>query len=186
MSLLDLPNELLLSIAESLRCESGINAFARTNSQLYCLLNTFLYQYHIRTSDHSALPWAAHHGLTNTVLKFLDLGANVQATLDKDKSATALHLASKSGYLVIVEILIQSGADINARTSKGVIPLHGAVVRGHEHITRVLLESGADFMKPLPARNRPTILHVASNYFLIEEWVFKSRMGTCRRLYTTR
>ncbi|KAH8757099.1 putative ankyrin repeat-containing protein, partial [Hyaloscypha finlandica] len=164
MSLLDLPNELLLSIAESLRCESGINAFARTNSQLYCLLNAYLYQYHIRTSDHSALPWAAHHGLTNTVLKFLDLGANVQATLDNNKRATALHLASKNGHLVIVEVLIQSGADVNAQTSKGVIPLHGAVVRGHEHITRVLLESGADFMKPLPTRNRPTILHVASHF----------------------
>jgi ankyrin repeat protein len=112
-----------------------------------------LYQYYIRTSNHLALPWAAYHGLTNTVLKFLDLGANVQATLNNDKGATALHLASKSGYLVIVEILIQSGAHINARTSKGVIPLHGAVVRGHEHITRVLLESGADFMKPLPTRN---------------------------------
>lgn len=106
MSLLDLLNELLLSIAESLRCESGINAFARTNGQLYCLLNMFLYQYHIRTSDHSALSWATHHGLTNTVLKFLDLGANVQVTLNNDKGVMALHLALKSGYLVIVEILI--------------------------------------------------------------------------------
>jgi hypothetical protein len=34
---------------------------------------------------------------------------------------------------------------------------------GHEHITRVLLECGAAFMKHLPTRNRPTILHVASH-----------------------
>ncbi|KAN0113235.1 Ankyrin repeat-containing domain protein, partial [Hyaloscypha variabilis] len=76
----------------------------------------------------------------------------------------ALHLASKIGYLVIVEILIQSGANINTRTSKGAIPLYRAVVRGHEHITRILLESGADFMKPLPTRTRPTILYVASHF----------------------
>lgn len=162
MSLHDLPNELLLSVADNLRCASGINAFARTNCRLYCLLNGYLYQYCIQTSDHSALPWAAYHGLTNVVLKFLDLGANVQATLDDDKRGTALYLASKNGHLLIVEVLIQSGADVNARTSTGVIPLHGAVARGHEHITRVLLESGADFMKPLPTRDRPTILHVAS------------------------
>jgi hypothetical protein len=40
------------------------------------------------------------------VLKFLDLGANVQATLDNDKRATALYLAPKNGHLVIVEVLI--------------------------------------------------------------------------------
>jgi len=164
LTLLDLPNELLLSIADSLRCECGINAFARTNRQLYCLLNVYLYQYHIRTNHHPALLWAAHHGLTNTVLKFLELGANVQATLDNDRRATALYLASKKGHLLVVEALIQSGAVIDAQTSQGVTPLHGAVMAGHEHITRVLLECGADFMKPLPTRNRPTILHVASHF----------------------
>ena len=40
------------------------------------------------------------------VLKFLDLGANVQATLDNDKRATALYLALKKRHLVIVEVLI--------------------------------------------------------------------------------
>ena len=164
MSLLDLPNELLLSIADSLRCESGINAFACTNRRLYCLLDAYLYQYHIQTSDHSALPWAAYHGLTNTVLKFLDLGSNVQATLDNNKRETALYLASKNGHLLIVEALIQSGADVNTQTSRGFIPLHRAVASGHEHITRVLLESGADFMKAFPTQNRPTILHVASHF----------------------
>jgi hypothetical protein len=56
----------------------------RTNRRLYCLLDAYLYQYYIETSNHSALPWAAYHGLTNTVLKFLELGANVQATLGND------------------------------------------------------------------------------------------------------
>ena len=118
MSLLDLPNELLLSIAGSLRCGSGINAFVRMNCRLCCLLDAYLYQYYIQTSNHSALPWAAYHGLTSTVLNFLELGANVQATLDNDKQATSLHLASQNGHLLIVEALIQSGAEIDAQTSQ--------------------------------------------------------------------
>jgi ankyrin repeat protein len=62
-----------------------------------------------------------------------------------------------------VEALIQSGAHVNAQAYKGIIPLHGAVAGGHEHITRVLLENGADFMKLLPTRTQPTIIHVASH-----------------------
>lgn len=77
MSLLDLPNELLLSIAGNLRCESGINALVCTNHRLYCVLDAYLYQYYIQTSNHSALPWAAYDGVTNSFLKFIELGANV-------------------------------------------------------------------------------------------------------------
>jgi ankyrin repeat protein len=164
MSLLDLPNELLLSIADAFGCASGINALVCTNRRLYFLLNTYLYESYVRTSNHSALPWAAHHGLINTVLKFLDLGANLQATLDSSKRATALHLASRQGHLLIVEALIQSGAHVNAQAYKGITPLHGAVVGGHEHVVRVLLENGADFMKTLSTQSRPTILHVASRF----------------------
>lgn len=162
MFLLDLPNELLLSVADTLRCENSINALARTNRQLYCLLDAFLHEYHIKTTNHSGLLWAAYHGLTNTLLKFLDLGANIQAT--NNKGATALHLASQNGHLLIVEMLIQSGTEIDAQTLLGVTPLHRAVRAGHEHITRVLLENGADIMKSLPTGPLPNILHVAS-YF---------------------
>lgn len=63
-----------------------------------------------------------------------------------------------------MEAVIQSGAKIDAQISQGVTPLHRAVRAGHEHITRVLLKNGADFLKTLPTRARPTILHVASHF----------------------
>lgn len=105
MSLLDLPNELLLSLTGSLRCANSINTFACTNHLLYTLLNAFLYEYYVQTSDHSALPWADIMDSRILVLKFLELGADVGATLDKEKRATSLHLASRNGHL---EVLIQS------------------------------------------------------------------------------
>jgi ankyrin repeat protein len=68
----------------------------------------------MQTSNHSALPWAVHRGLANTVLKVLHLRVNLQATLENKRAtgATALHLASRRGHLVIVEALIQSGTKV--------------------------------------------------------------------------
>jgi ankyrin repeat protein len=105
-----------------------------------------------------------YYRLTNTILKFLDLGANVETTLDNDKRATALYLALKKGYILIVEVLIQSGAKIDAQTSQGFIPLYAAVRARHKYIIRVLLENGVDFIKTFSTRARPNILYVAS-YF---------------------
>jgi ankyrin repeat protein len=77
------------------------------------------------------------------------LGVNIQVILDNNKHVTTLYLASKNRYLVIVEVLIQSGIDINTQISKGIIPLYRAVIYRYEYITRVLLESSVDFIKPL-------------------------------------
>jgi hypothetical protein len=43
MLLPSLPNELVLLIAENLELEKDINAFARTNKQLYNILDPYLY-----------------------------------------------------------------------------------------------------------------------------------------------
>ena len=94
------------------------------------------------------------------------MGANLQAT--NDKGATALHLASQNGHLLIVETLIQSGTEIDAQTLQGATPLHRAVRAGHEHITQVLLENGADIMRSLPTGALPNILHVASYFGFID------------------
>ena len=84
-----------------------------------CLTRTYT-NITYRPSNHPALPWAAYLGLTNTVLKFLELGANVQAALDNDKRVTSLYLASQNGHLLILEALIQSGAEVDAQTSQGI------------------------------------------------------------------
>jgi hypothetical protein len=44
MPLLDLANELLLSIAENLESERDLNAFTRTNRRFYNILNAKLYR----------------------------------------------------------------------------------------------------------------------------------------------
>jgi len=162
MSLVSLVNELLLSIADHLTGARDINALARTNRQLYSSLNLFLYRYAVQQSNHSALHWAAYHGRSNTLLMLLNVGADVRAPVGNNKGLTALHVASAKGQLIILEILIQSGADVNAQTSAGITPLYKDVSNGFECITRLLIENGADFMTTRYGPNKSTLLHIAS------------------------
>ena len=57
-----------------------------------------------------------------------------------------LHIAAQQGDLAIVELLVQQGADINARDDRagGLTPLHWAVDRGHAAVVEFILQNGAD------------------------------------------
>jgi len=43
-----------------------------------------------------------------------------------------------------VRLLLEAGADVNARNNFDAVPLHRACYRGHESIVRLLLDHGAD------------------------------------------
>ena len=55
-----------------------------------------------------------------------------------------LHSAAQWGNLEIVKLLLQNGADVNAKNKWGETPLHYAAVFDHKEIARVLLDAGAD------------------------------------------
>ena len=57
---------------------------------------------------------------------------------------TALTIASSSGHLRIVHLLLSHGADPNAQTRSHHTPLFCAAGRGHADIVALLLSSGAD------------------------------------------
>jgi len=57
---------------------------------------------------------------------------------------TPLHLAAYAGHGEVVSVLIDQGADPNARDSTGGgTPLHWASIGGHVAAARALLEKGA-------------------------------------------
>ena len=57
---------------------------------------------------------------------------------------TALHEACNHGFLDIVKVLIEHGADVNVHGLEGDTPLHDAAANGHEEITIVLIQSGGN------------------------------------------
>ena len=56
---------------------------------------------------------------------------------------TPLHVASKWGKGNMVSLLIDKGANYEAKTRDGLTPLHCAARSGHEAVVDMLLEKGA-------------------------------------------
>ena len=58
---------------------------------------------------------------------------------------TPLHYAAMEGYTDSVNVLLEAGADVNAREGFiGNTPLHNAASCGHEEISKTLIRAGAD------------------------------------------
>ena len=59
------------------------------------------------------------------------------------EKTTDLHQAVLEGNRELAEQLIAKGADVNAKTKKGKMPLNIAVRRGHDAVADVLRKHGA-------------------------------------------
>ena len=93
------------------------------------------------------------------VSKLLKMGADVNAK--SSAGETPLYVASRLGYTEITQLLIDNGADVNAKSHfLDKVPLHVASAHGHIEIVPILLKNGAD----VNARDigGKTALHLAS------------------------
>jgi ankyrin repeat protein len=57
---------------------------------------------------------------------------------------TPLHAAAASGSVNVVQILLESGAEVDAQNSYGNTPLHIACLNGHSNMCSELTYYGAD------------------------------------------
>lgn len=137
MSLPSLPDELLLHIAGYLSSLKDIDSLVKTHRRIYHALNRHLYELSIRRYEHFTLSWCAGRGSLNHVLIHLEMGAS---SLDK-----ALYAATVGCHYSIMEVLIQSGANANARMGNGFTLLHAAAcVNPFTPHIQFLLDNGAD------------------------------------------
>ena len=65
-----------------------------------------------------------------------------------NSGATPLHLAADRGYGQLVDLLLEKGADVNARDKTGAMPLNEAADKGHREV--VALTAGQR-RRPQPA-----------------------------------
>jgi len=61
------------------------------------------------------------------------------------KDSTLLHFACRFGHIMIVEYLVDVGADINSKNSKNETPLRFSASNNHLDVFEYLLNQGADF-----------------------------------------
>ncbi|KAF7983532.1 hypothetical protein HWV62_21090 [Athelia sp. TMB] len=68
----------------------------------------------------------------------------VDHLISNGKCGITLHMASDRGSLAIAQLLLEKGADVNAKKGTRGTPLQAASFEGHVEIAQLLLEKGAD------------------------------------------
>jgi len=99
----------------------------------------------------------------DTIRFFLERGADVDSDAVDDNHSTLLHRASYHGNVEAAQLLLERGANINARNQVGQTPLHQVLNGSESQLTiQLLLKHGADVDALDIAKSTP--LHLASQY----------------------
>ena len=98
-----------------------------------------------RTADgfppHSMAIFFGHGALARWLI---EQGADVNAAADNAQRVSALHAAAAVRDRETMKLLLERGADPNARQQNEYTPLHGAASRGDIEMAKLLLSHGAD------------------------------------------
>jgi hypothetical protein len=86
----------------------------------------------------------AENGFTTSVKRLLSIRNIIVNVKDDEYGMTPLHYAAWNGHVEITRLLLQKGADVNAKNKYGFTPLHLAALNGHIDILHFLVENGAD------------------------------------------
>ena len=138
MPLSNLPVESIFDIADRLD-NADINALARTNSQIYRFLNTYLYRRDVTTGYESdALAWATAFGMESTAQRAVDAGKHLDPI--PVSFEIALAEAASQGVVSIVTILLKiNGINPNYDGWRSGPCLTLAADHGHSAVIELLL-----------------------------------------------
>lgn len=103
--------------------------------------------------------YAAETGDLGTAKTILEARPECVSATDQDKY-TPLHRAAYENHLEMAELLLQFGADVNARTEFKWTPLHSACKWNHPDMVALLLQHGADVNALSDGSQTP--LHIAA------------------------
>jgi ankyrin repeat protein len=87
---------------------------------------------------------AAFFGQAQVAVYLVARGAAVNSASKNSMQVMPLHSAVAGQHLEIARLLIDQGADVNARQSDGFTALHGAAQNGQIEMIQLLLAHGAD------------------------------------------
>ena len=101
------------------------------------------------TRTHDSDGWtplhlAAHYGHADIVSIMLHNNAPVDIRSTNTMANTPLHAALAGRRNDVWKMLIEAGADVNARQHGGWVPLHAAAANGDREMVELLIARGAD------------------------------------------
>ncbi len=97
----------------------------------------------LRTMKKKRLYRATNEGNADEIRLLIKKGVRVNTKSFLD-GVTPLHIAARRGGIEVAELLMQSGADVNAAEKSSESPLHWGAERGHAGVVKTLLDNGAD------------------------------------------
>lgn len=118
----------------------------------------------------------ARKGDLKEVKRLLDAGMDVNVTAwgPKSKGVKPLHLAAEGDHLKVMDVLLERGADIDARTKGacgGWTPLHIAAKERSKRAVKFLLKNGAF----LPPDINDTRFNPPAHYCPDLEWAYEEQ-----------
>ncbi|KAJ5406934.1 hypothetical protein N7465_008218 [Penicillium sp. CMV-2018d] len=135
MSLLSLPNELLLSILSELDVEDVISLL-ETDQDLYQISFQCLKNRHLDLRPYCTV------GNRSRVQLLLEAGAKTDSP--SYSSGSPLFHAAVNGHEEVVKLLLQHGAQIGHNVNSALCPLRAAAKEGYFTIVKLMLDYGVD------------------------------------------
>lgn len=171
MSLLSLPNELILLVGESLDQPHDINHLLLTNCRLASVITPLLRKSAVRLGDtqdgRTPLQWAVRRGYEPLVRILLAHDVDINAIYRYRNRVgahwsvlyEAVHFSRK---IAMVKLLLEAGASVDLRIFSGHTALHAAAQNGSAEIVALLIRHGAGVS--IRGLYGQTPLHLAAMY----------------------
>ncbi|KAJ5364696.1 uncharacterized protein N7496_010409 [Penicillium cataractarum] len=175
MSILRLPNELLLHITTFLSQDCDIASLLRANRRLKDLLEEPLFQNNLSTNNGSALPLCAKYGLRSGVQTLLRLGANGDET-DLDCRTAWSYAAEKGDFetwqmLLVHEKSLGRKLDVNFKDFDERTLLSWAAEGGQLEFVQYLVQLGATVNSKCMEKRTPLSYAAQSGHFTMVRWL---------------
>jgi hypothetical protein len=95
------------------------------------------------------------------------LDQNISVDIRFNNGSTPLIVAAEEGRLDVVEFLVDSGANLNARNDLNYTALHWAAFHGHQAIVKFLITNKADANIKDSTGSTPLLLAISKGYAFI-------------------
>ena len=117
---------------------------------------------------------AAFFGHFDLAQELLEKGADPNIAANNQFKVSPIHSACATSNLEMAALLIQNGADVNAKQMQDVTPIHSAAHNGQTELVQLLFDNKADINAKM--ENGQTPLSMA------EEAKFKETVDLIRKL----